>query len=600
MKKYVSLIVCAILSLTALFIPIGSDARSNGKGPGKNETVNNLSELKQALNGKSGTYTFEFDEGVSLDRYSLLIPSYYTVVKDDGTVDNSIKDNVSVYKPNLSGRVDDLHASGSKESKGYGRFADDYDFVFFKDLNMKTGMVTVEYQNDNYAKGDINNCTSEGLSSATELGLDTYEAKQAIKIYSNSGLTQEVMTMDIKDVFIVDGSENGAVKIYYSQGNGFEVGYISSSSQYTYIRIMVFEMDGADFLKVYNNKYVGKYATDDSQFANTAAVIAANKEALKLPTYSVFRYYGSQRTVYNYTSKKTQQKTSTTIESATISCIDPSSGEWKNGYIQNSAAHIVNAESFAEKWVLSSQKGSIKLFVESADCYYAQIDLDITINNGTLKTYRTAYNAELYVKGDLELIKFNHFFFKDGRDAKNKEVIATKEFISKTKINEWTPTEQLKIYLNPADAATAEFVSPLNEFANRYLFGGKLAWAQLIGSVNPNAFDADGDEYTLKNQFTNDFCDVYYTAANGTDYNVYIPNDSILALDRSASLNIDLSDSDRPIIKSNYIFGLSDGNIFKHNTAGFESGSDRTLIIENIGNTVVPSVVVKEIQKAIA
>ena len=65
MKKYVSLIVCAILSLTALFLPIGKDARFDGKGSGKNESVTNISELNKVLEGKSGTYTFEFDEGLS-------------------------------------------------------------------------------------------------------------------------------------------------------------------------------------------------------------------------------------------------------------------------------------------------------------------------------------------------------------------------------------------------------------------------------------------------------------------------------------------------------------------------------------------------------
>ncbi len=594
MKKYVSLIVCAILSLTALFLPIGKDARFDGKGSGKNESVTNISELNKVLEGKSGTYTFEFDEGLSLDRYSLYI-------KQANAADDKQVDYVPVYVDGFASRVTDLHAS-NKNSKGYGRLANDLDFVSFVDLDMKNGMVKIEYQNDSFGKGDYSTWTSIGYCSATELGMDTREADEAIVIYSDSDLTNQVMTMDVKDVFVYEGSEDGAIKVRYSEGDGITIGYIKSSAKFTAIKVMVYAPDGStSSLKVFSNKIIGKYNKEDTRFATTLEWMNANKAAANLAVGSVFRYYGSQREVYRYQNKVTNQTSETTVESATISYNTGSS--WEKGYIENGSAYIVAASVFSERWVNNSQSGKIKLFVESPTCYYAQIQLDITMANGTFEIYRTAFDAELYVNGDVELIKFNTFFHQDDGGKTNdaeREALKTKmAFVDATKVNQWVTTEEAKIYLDAAEAANAEFVSPFNEFANKYLYNGNLVWALALSNFGADIYQADGSEYSIKENLAKDFCQSYYHLVAGSGYDYYLPSAQDIPVNLSSYLDIDLSDSERPVIKSNYIYELPEGDIYKHNSSVFESASDRTLVIENIGNTIIPKVVAKEIQKVI-
>lgn len=578
MKKYVALIVCAILALTALFLPIGHDARSDGEGNGTNQKVNSIKELTEVLGGKSATYTFKYREGLTVSRYSFDIPLYGS---DEA---NQQTDIVNVYQDETCfHRVTDLNA-GNTAQKGYGAFVDDINYGYFIGYNMDNGLVKVAYQNDG---GSL----SYGYSSASELGMLVKEAQAKIPVYSDSAYTDKVMTIAKNQVFILDSAED-TTKIKYSDGESFQIGYIKSNASFKDVKIMV----------SFNNKI--DLDTTGVENTKNANKIAAFKTAyqLKLPQGNMDQAtwmdrltptYLNQGTVYRYYGAKRAVAGDAVIDSAQIRY--KGADGWVTAYIDLSAAHIVEASYFERMHTDNLDEGTIKLYVTDEGTVYAQIKSEITLmTEPTAKRY--AIDAEMYLSDKGSLVKFNNLYYEDegGSTGIFKETYEKNaNFVAGIELAKWMSLQEAKLV---ADVASGDnYISPFRIFIDKYFTeNGGLQWTKFLSMLDSSVLAQDGSEYTLKDSYQQAFCETYYVQAIGLGYEHLLPD---LNTERASSIDIDLSDAKRPVIKTNFKVKLLGADIYKHNSSTFESGSDRTLVIENIGNTIVPKIVAEEVNQ---
>ena len=591
MKKYVSLIVCAIITLAALIIPIGSGARYDGEGSGKNQSVKNLNELSTALKGSSATYTFTYSEGLDIERHSLRIFR-------ENYQDETETSNVTVFQnEDLTLRVTDLH-SNNETAVGYGRLADKYDFVNYVDMDMNTGIVKIKYQNDNYGKVEVSEdlWLSFGYASASDLGLDTKEATDAIAVYSNSAKTQKVLDIQKGQILILESEEDGVKTIKYSTGDGLKTGYINSSS-YKDVYVSSYFDEAIEKL-VKEGTPVNPYSGESFFNQNTlqgarAGVLSHGRN---------YRFYTSDRATFTNSLGLEQ-----VVQYAEIGVLE--GGQWKTQYCSAKAINTrVESSPFNRAFTGNYDKGTIKVF-QTADGVYAQVNSEMTLAHNR-DNIRTTINAEFFLKGDKNLIKINSFFFADESGTKNEDALEFltgsrdgKEFgQGQIKINEWVDAKDAKIYFNMTNRPADEFINPLNFFVDKYFNAdGSLKYTDFLTFIiDSDVLEQNGKQALVKSTITeSSVCDGLYYQVFGNAYDRFIPTTQTAKDVKTGIIDIDFSNKKMPVIKTKYIYELPEISIYDNtvdSTSKFISSSDRTIAIENIGNTVIPKVVMQEVK----
>ncbi len=586
MKKYVSLIVCAFITLAALIIPIGSGARYDGKGPGRNQSVENLKELSTALDGDSLTYTFSYSEGIDIKRHSLniYIENYQDITQTS---------YITVYQnEDLDRRVTDLHTA-NKNSDGFGRLANNMDYLYYVSMDMNTGIVKINYQNDNYGKSDVDESlwTSYGYCSASDLGLDTKEATGEITVYSNSAKTSEATTIQEGQIFILLGEDDGVKSIEYSDGVEFKKGYISSNSyQNAYVSVYYNRdqekdaIDGTDlsdaFLQTYSKNTLQK-AYKDGQINHG----------------DTYRYYSSNSVKYNEGALRKMANYSV------ISVLE--GGKWVTKYATTKdLTSRVETTPYDKSFTSGYDRGEIKVF-QTKDMIYAQVEAETSLAHGSLAT-RTTINAEFILTEDKNLIKINSFFYADesGRSS-NKEGM---KFLTgsedgkqlsqgQIKINKWVDAKDAKIYFN--GTPDGEIYNPLNFFIEKYFNAdGTFKFNNFIASViDSNLFVQDGKQAEIKSSISKDAIrESLYSLVYGNKFDSFEPENKPEKTKEEAFIEINFSNKKMPVIKSKCIYVLPEISVFSHSSSLFTTASDRTLVVENVGNTVVPKVVLNEVK----
>lgn len=579
MKKYVSLIVCAIITLVALIVPIGSGARYDGKGSGKNKSVETLNELSTALKGDSATYTFNYSEGIDINRHSL---SIYLENYQDITETAYI----TVYKDaNLDRRVTDLHKSNVL-SDGYGRLSNNQDFFYFVSMDMNTGIVKISYQNDDFG-------TSIGYCSASDLGLATKEATGDITIYSNTKKTEEVATIEKGQIFILLEEEDGVQAVEYSDGEEFSKGYISSNS----------------FQDVYVSVFYNRDKEND-------AINGTNTSTAFLQTYSkntlqkaykveevqhgdVYRYYSSNSIKYQ------EGATRKVANYSEISILV--NDEWVSRFAGTKELTArVKAFPYDKKYSSGYDKGEIKVF-QTKDMVYAQVEAETSLAHGNSAT-RTTINVEFILTATKSLIKINSFFYADESGLfSNKEAMKFltgsedgKQFAKgQIKINEWIDAKDAKIYFNSIDKPTDEFYNPLNFFIEKYFNAdGSLKFVDFLANViDSNSFTQDGKHAEIKSSISKEAVrETLYGLVFGNKFDDYEPINKPDDIKDDGHITIDFSNKKMPVIKSKCMYLMPEIDVFTHSSSTFTTASDRTLVVENVGNTIVPKVVLEEVK----
>ncbi len=559
--------------------PVDFNTLGNGKGNGQNSSVTDYTSLQTALNGYS-TITMEYKDSFGLGLYTLEIPDFYW----EGSYDY-----VPVYKADFTGRVEDLHTANTS-SLIYGRLAHDFDYISFVDFDMKTGIAKIVYLNDSKT-------FSIGYCSLSELGFNVYEANQPIDIYADSTFSNKLLTTPIKDVLVVVESTPNYIKVKYSVGNGFKDGYIKTTADITPIRIMVFEDDSNSSagLNVYDNKIVGNYAKDDNRFdGNLLEWVKANKEKLKLPTYSIFRYYGFQEEIYQYTSIQNGTETQRPINSATISFIDSADNQWKTGYVQGNDAYIVQAKLNKVDVLDRAEEGKIKVF-NTENGVYIQIDAEYTAirASSNILEYHYAINAEIFVNENQSFIKINSFDI-DGENYANYRGIGFngvrnddlyRQYIGNLVCGCWKTFEELNFILDKEVALTSDFVSPFNIFLeNHFNADGSLKMAKYLNQINK-----------IDNQKTGNSEIMLELIGYENMFDIVSP------VDKHSDLKVDINygATEKTEIDMDYSINVEDANVFESPISNIDLSIDRTLTVENVDNTVIPSKVLQEINAII-
>ena len=577
MKKYVSLIVCAIITLVALIVPIGSGARYDGKGSGKNKSVETLTELSTALKGDSATYTFSYSEGIDINRHSL---SIYLENYQDITQTAYI----TIYKDaNLDRRVTDLHASNVL-SDGYGRLSCNQDFFYFVSMDMDTGIVKISYQNDAFE-------TSIGYCSASDLGLATKEATGDITIYSNTKKTDEVATIEKGQIFILLEEEDGVQAVEYSDGEEFSKGYISSNSfQDVYVSVFYNRDKEKDAINGTNdsNVFLQVYSKNTLQRAYKAEEVQHG---------DVYRYYSSNS--IKYQEGATRKVANYSVISILVN------GEWETRYAGTKELTArVKAFPYDKKYTSGYDKGEIKVF-QTKDMIYAQVEAETSLAHGTSAT-RTTINAEFILTATKSLIKINSFFYADESGIySNKEAMKFltgsedgKQFAKgQIKINEWIDAVDAKIYFN--GTPDGEMYNPLNFFIEKYFNAdGTLKFADFIaGYIDAGVLTQEGKHAEVKSSISTDSVrETLYSLVYGNKFEDYEPINKPDDIKDDGHITIDFSNKKMPIIKSKCMYLMPEIDVFTHSSSTFTTASDRTLVVENVGNTIVPKVVLDEVK----
>lgn len=586
MKKYVSLIVCAVITLVALIVPIGNGARYDGKGSGKNQSVENLSELSTALKGDSLTYTFSYSEGIDINRHSLsiYIENYQDITQTA---------YITVYQSeDLDRRVTDLH-KGNKNSDGFGRLSNNMDYLYFVSMDMNTGIVKINYQNDNYGNAAIDEdlWTSYGYCSASDLGLDTKEATGEITVYSNSAKTSEATTIQEGQIFILLGENDGVKSIEYSDGVEFKKGYISSNSyQNTYV-------------SVYYNKDQEKDAIDGTDLSDAFLQTYSKNTCQKsfkdgeINHGDTYRYYSSNSVKYN--DGPTRKVTNYSV----ISVLE--GGEWKTKYaISKDLNGRVDTTPYDKTYTSGYDRGEIKVF-QTKDMVYAQVEAETSLAHSTSAT-RTTINAEFILTENKNLIKINSFFYADESGVNsNKEAM---KFLTgsedgkqlaqgQIKINQWVDTEDAKIYFN--GTPDGEIYNPLNFFIEKYFNAdGTLKFNDFMVSViDSNSLVQDGKHAEVKSSIGKDVVrESLYKLVYGEKFDSFEPVNKPDKIKSDGSIEISFNNKKMPVIKTKSMYVMPEISVFVHSSSLFTTASDRTLVVENVGNTVVPKVVLNEVK----
>lgn len=601
MKKYIAIVVCAILSITALVLPIGTNARSNAKGNGSNLSVTDVNALNTLLdnadNGGVATYSYTYNEGLNIDRYSLNIINAQMNI-EQGSTDNEFdakEGYVNVYSNKVhpeterpyTTRVKNLHVSDTNTK---GKFASDFDFITFADMDMNTGMVKVEYQQDNaswFAGNDPD--FGDAYCSGSDLGLDMQEATATIKVYASPVSTDVEFEIAKGQLFVLVGEENGKTHIKYSEGDGFVDGYISST-KYKSAYVMVKHNDAV------NDILTKKWSKLSQQDPDRKTYIGASWELYSTKYLSAknpdddFVKYVRQGEIIRYYETVNHTYDGTYIRAAKIGYVD-SQGALKNAYIDATELMKLEITRLSKPDTINEQSGSANMYV-TKDSVYTTLQIQSTIATGTIAT-RSYVDAELFVKGNVQLIKFNSVLFQDESLDKSDEEL---NFVAALPIREWITMEDAKIFLNPADAATAPFVNPLNELITSQVgANGCLLWIDFLAdATSPELLVANGKSASLKADYNTDLNEAFYYAVNGLGYNNFKPtDDSNPGL--VSKLDVSFKKAKNPTIDTAYSFSVPNGDIFLGNTARFEAASERKVVISNVGNTIVPNVVMAEI-----
>ena len=585
MKKYVSLIVCAIITFVALIVPIGSGARYNGKGSGSNNSVKSLSELSTSLKGNSATYTLSYSEGIDINRHSLTI-------LEENYQDETKTAYVNVFvDQNLNKRVSNLHSPSGEDSPSFGKLANNYDYMYFISMDMDLGIVKINYQNDDYGKAEIpkENWTSYGYSSASDLGLDTKEATSAITVYSDSARKTEAFTIKKDQVFIVTAEEDGVKTIQYCEGydSEFKKGYISSNSyQDVYVSVYFDVKEETDI----------KNETDEHK---QNFFLAYNNKRLNQGLTNVYhgdcyRYYSSGR-----------EKGSAVEYSEIRVLID---GTWTTKYCKaNSIKNRVEAMPYNKIFTSGYDKGEIKVF-QTKDLIYAQVEAETSLAHGSESLTRTTINAEFILTANKSLVKINSFFYADesGPNANTegmKYLTGSEDGKSlsqgSVKVNQWVDAKDAKIYFKNADRPEGEFYNPLNFFIDKYFNAdGTLKYTDFITAIiDSNSLEQNGKQAVVKSSIKQELVrEGLYSIVFGDKYNSFQPINTPEEIRESASIEIDFRNKKAPVIKSKYMYFMPEISVFEHSTSLFTTASDRTLVVENVGNTVVPKVVLDEVK----
>lgn len=624
MKKYIAIIVCAIISLTALFLPIGTGARSDGKGSGSRTSVTEIGQLsavmKGASSGKSATYSYTFNEGLNIGRYSLdIADAQANTVQGENTGIYAKEGYVRILSPNTQNplnkayvqRVRDLH-TGSRDSASYGAFTTGTDYVVFKDFDINSGLVKVEYQTD-----DGSWTAQGGYSSASDLGLDVQEATKDINVYATATATEPTFTIAKGQLFILEGTENGKKLIKYSEGAGFVDGYISGNDfKSTYVLVkfndeLDLELDNANYdpeangstyksksWKFFATKYLDKVLAKDFD---------AEKDTINQELGTNFDKFNQ---FFSYALSKVDQirqgdivrfykNVNSTINKKYIRAAEVSiyvNGERKLGYVDATELTKVATTVISKSHTSNMDDGNAVTYINGAEVY-THVQLHSTNASGTIAK-RSYVDAEFYFNKtkNAQLVKFNSLLFQDKSLTANPADI---EFIKGLAIREWMTLEDAKIYLDQSVAATKDFINPLNNLIVKHVdVNGSIKWANVLATVSADSFVKEGSELNLKNDLQVDFNDLYYFITNGNAYDTYKPSDDVDPIKTSA-LNISLKNSKAPVINTTYTYSVPTGDICVHNTADFYTSSDRQIVIENIDCTVIPSIVLSEVNSII-
>ena len=597
MKKYIAIVVCAILSIAALVLPIGTDARSNGKGSGSSTSIKDVSQLNTLLenadNGGVATYSYNYSEGLDIDRYSLNIVNAQMNV-EQGSTDNEFdakEGYINVFTDKVhphtglpySTRVTNLHTSATSSK---GKFVTDFDFVTFVDLDMNTGMVKVAYQQDGETWFEGDEEIGNAYCSGSDLGLDMQEATASIKVYSDETLTTVKKTIKKTQLFALIGVDGDIAHIKYSNGKGFVDGYISST-KYRSAYVMVKHNDnvndsltriwgeipsGTPDRKAYNDAkweiYTTKYLGKDGKTTKT--------------TYrqgQIIRYYGNEN--FTYLNKF--------YRVAKIGHVVD--GELKIGYIDSAMLMKLEISQLSKVDTINSHNGSAKMYVTS-DAVYTTLQIHSTIATGTIAK-RTYVDAELYVSGKTQLIKFNSIIYQDESLGVTQEDF---DFVAALPIREWMTMKDACIYLDADKAATATYVSPLNELITSQVDeDGCLSWVSFLAqSVTTETLVSNGKTASLKTDYASAYNDAFYKQVNGEKYEPFKPSEDAEHT-MSSQLDVSFKKSKNPTIKASYSYSVPVGDIYINNTSRFEGSADRQVEISNVGTTIVPAIVMAEI-----
>lgn len=599
MKKYIAIVVCAILSIAALVLPMGTDARSNGKGGGSSTSIKDVSQLNTLLenadNGGVATYSYNYSEGLDIDRYSLNIVNAQMNV-EQGSTDNEFdakEGYVNVFTDKVhphtglpySTRVTNLHLSATNSK---GKFVTDFDFVTFVDLDMNTGMVKVAYQQDGETWFEGNEEIGNAYCSGSDLGLDLQEATAKITVYKDQALTEKA-NVNIKkaQLFALMSEEGEVAHIKYSNGERFVDGYISST-KYRAAYVMVKHNDGVNdsLTRIWGELPSG---TPDRKTYNDAKwdiyetkYLNAKDRLAKKVTYrqgAIIRYYGNEN--FTYLSKFYRvAKVGHMVD-----------GELKIGYVDSGTLMKLEISQLSKVDTINSHNGSAKMYVTS-DAVYTTLQIHSTIATGTIAK-RTFVDAELYVSGKTQLIKFNSIIYQDESLGVTQEDF---DFVAALPIREWMTMKDAKIYLDPDKAATATYISPLNELITSQVDeDGCLSWVGFLAeAITTETMDISRKSASLKADFDSAYNDAFYKQVNGEKYEPFKPSEDAEHT-MTSQLDVSFKKSKKPTIKASYSYNVPVGDIYINNTSRFEGSADRQVEISNVGATIVPAIVMAEI-----